>query len=354
MPFSFELLKITQLIVHRIYARVNDEVPEPRISTTIMKLSFKGLDTLQNRIVKALGSGHHGIEMDVRRIDEGSFFSQAARALNDDDMFVVASGKITEYLNETQASRRLPGGVVVVIKGIVGPQKHQFLAVIKAEVHEGFSTKESENEVLMTFIDELALTPNQKLYKIGFLVFSNFGRVANDNEEPDMSQYRAFLYDHNMTTNETRTAASYFYSQFLGFEVRQSDKKLTKDFYELTKAFIVQSNMGDREKLDVQQSLYVQLKVSNKTTVQISEFAENYLPAELCDDYVKYMTDNKFPETAVTKDIDYISKLLRRQKLQYSNDIVLSGPSENFEKLVTVVSEDAESTTIRIAGKLKK
>lgn len=353
MAFDFDLLTISRFVVHQIFERTDDAVPEPNLSEHCTALDQRGLVTLQNRIVKALGSGNHGIEMNVRRTGDGTFFQHATKAIHSTETFVDETARIAELLNEAQSSRRLPGGIVVVLKGKVGTARNLFLAVIKAEIHEGFATQRTDTEVLMSYLDSLALTPNQKLYKIGFLAYNGMTENAIEAVTPNVANYRAFLYDHYMSAKETRTAALYFYSQFLGFEVRESDKKLTRDFFELTRKFISEVHLDDEVKMNLQQCLYVELKSNNCATIQIHAFAESYLPQDTRDDYVNHMTNNGFPEIAVCKDTEYISRNLRRRKLHYSSDVEITAPSEQFDELITVVSEDELTTTLRIRGKLR-
>lgn len=70
--------------------------------------------------------------------------------------------------------------------------------------------------------------------------------------------YRAFLFDHLITLTETRSAAAYFYSGFLGMGIQKSARKLTKDFYEHTTAFIGSSSLTDDEKLNLREALRVE------------------------------------------------------------------------------------------------
>ncbi len=351
-PFEFELLKITDLIVHRVFTRTDEAIPEVRASTKVTILDSKGLDTVQNRIVKAFGSGH-GVEMNIRRFDEGTFFRYAAVALHDEARFIEISAEMPRLLNEAQSTRKLPGGLVVVVKGEIGVARKLFLAVIKAEVHEGFATNEDDTAVFMTYLDELALTPNQKLYKIGLLVSDSHLKAGHDlSYGLDPGNYRAFVYDHYISSKETRPAAEYFYNQFLGFEIRQSDKKLTRDFYQFTRDFISKADLDDETKMDLQQSLYTELRVSNKATIRLAEFAETYLPQEIRDDYEDFMVGKGFPKTAVTKDLEYIKRSLRKRRLVYSSKVEIHAPPDKFDELVVVVSEDENSTTLRIAGKI--
>lgn len=349
--FEFDLLEVSELILHRVFTRTDETVPDIRTSSKLTILDSKGLNTLQNRIVKAFG-GKKGIEMDVRRKEDGSFFRYATIALHDNELFVSTTTEMPRLLNEAQSTRRLPGGLVLVLKGKVGANKKPFLAVIKADVHEGFVAKEDETAVFMSFLDDLALTPNQKLYKIGLVVFEKPADGVHDLYNPDPNHYRVFVYDDYMSAKETRPAASYFYSEFLGFEIRQSDRKLTRDFYNLTREFISKASLDDETKIDLQQSLYTELRVNNKGTINISEFSEDYLPQDIRDDYTEFMIDKGFPTTAVVKDLEYINNSLRKRKLVYSSKVEIYAPPEKFDELITVVSEDDNSTTLRIEGKI--
>lgn len=120
-------------------------------------------------------------------------------------------------LAEAQTSPRWPGGVLIVLSGKVGSQPKPYLAVIKAETDRGFNVVEEKGVVSLKLIKKMLLSQTQKLYKIGMLVEINYQHPLENLY--DQGNYRYFLFDHLLTSTETRSAAAYFYDSFLGMNI---------------------------------------------------------------------------------------------------------------------------------------
>ncbi|MFP7754142.1 nucleoid-associated protein [Thermodesulfobacteriota bacterium B35] len=155
-----------------------------------------------------------------------------------------------------------------------------------------------------------------------------------------------------MARNESREAALYFYNSFLGCSVSPSSKKLTKDFYHLTKEFINNSELPDGYKIDLQNSLYSYLKTSQQTTISVNTFAEEFLPIETRDTYCNFMAQKEFPQHAITKDLTHLKGKLRRRKINFTSKVKLEGPADEFNELIQIIEATESSTTVRISGKI--
>lgn len=219
--FKFDGVMIERVIVHRIHPKsTSKELIEPTTSNKVVKLPQAALDTLQKRIQHALGNKSHGIEMSIAITDADSFFQVSSGVFHaTDEGFVEASKALALSLSKAQLNTNAPGGMLAVIRGRVGEQALPFIAAIKAEPQDGFRANENNGQVDVEYISEILLTETQRLYKIGFLV-----KVASKpgNNENSVGDYRAFLFDHLMTATETRSAAAYFYSGFLGMSIQAS------------------------------------------------------------------------------------------------------------------------------------
>ena len=80
MSLEFANLVIDRIILHEIYKRGPDrEMQIPKYSDEVTNLDVAGLATLQKRIIAALGSGSHCIEMSIVKDGEGSTFQKAAK-----------------------------------------------------------------------------------------------------------------------------------------------------------------------------------------------------------------------------------------------------------------------------------
>lgn len=343
--FSFEGILIEKVIIHKIFARSGGEMVAPKTSNKFITFPQEALDTLQLRIYKALGNRSHGIEMSIAEVEAESFFQKAATMLACPDIeFISRSQSLASDLSKAQTTTNAPGGMLAIIRGRLGTQSTPFLAVIKADIQDGFKAEEDEENVTAEYISTLLLTEAQKLYKIGLISPIVSRAPVNGLYGPE--DYRAFLFDHLMTATETRKAASYFYNSFLGMSIQASSKKLTQEFFEFTKTFIDTAQISIDEKLDLHEALRAELK-SQSATISTAEFMTKSIPHQLQDGYSSFMASKGFPKNAVIKDNEYIStKLRRRRKYIFSNGVWLSTPPDADETSVKIEAQDEYGTTI--------
>lgn len=352
--FRFEGLTIERIIVHRIYARGPDkQLRDPKLSSKLINLEQTALDALQMRITEALGNKSHGLEMTIKEIGVSSFFQVAASMIQArDDDFIAFTKTLAHGLNKAQLNTTAPGGMLAIINGRVGKDSLPFVAVIKAEPQDGFKADEKEDQVTMEYIAELLLTNTQRLYKIGLL--TEIASKPADPEGHHAGNYRAFLFDHLMTATETRSAAVYFYQGFLGMDTQASSKKLTQDFFELTRNFIDTSPITDGNKIELHEALRSELR-SQEATISVTTFGVKHFQNDMRKKYDVFMQGQGFPQNAVNKDTDYIqAKLRRRRKYIFTNGVSISTPPEKAENYLQIEPADAAGVTVvRIKASFK-
>ncbi|HUZ58965.1 MAG TPA: hypothetical protein VMU83_09300 [Hanamia sp.] len=107
----FANLRIQKIVIHEIFKRDEDgQIVQPKFNDRVTTFDPLGLQTLQNRIVNALGDSSHSIEMDVNDSAASSTFQLGASLLNtQDETFVDYSKQITYKLAENQTTRSIPG-----------------------------------------------------------------------------------------------------------------------------------------------------------------------------------------------------------------------------------------------------
>ncbi|WP_339079058.1 nucleoid-associated protein [Pseudomonas sp. TMP9] len=352
--FKFDGVMIEHVIMHRIHPKSPEkELTDPTTSNKVITLSQPALDTLQKRIQHALGNKSHGIEMSIASTEADSFFQVASgmvHALKED--FIEESKGLAKSLSKAQLSTNAPGGMLVVIRGRVGEQTLPFVAVIKAEPQDGFRAKEHDGQVDAEYLSEILLTETQRLYKIGFLVEVASTPAGKDGRSA--GGYRAFLFDHLMTATETRSAAAYFYSGFLGMSIQASSKKLTQDFFEFTRAFIDTAPIPQDDKLDLHEALRTELK-SQDATISVSAFATKHMPDPIRAEYSGFMSAKGFPENAINKDTGYIqAKLKRRRKYVFTNGVWLVTPPGEAKDMVEIDTTNDGETVVTIKGGLER
>jgi hypothetical protein len=354
MAIQLVNLRINRVIAHQIFERsVSDDVKEPKCSTQCTRLPPGGINALQTRIIEAVGNDSHSIQMYISQNGVGSVYDYCNRLLgSDDSSFIAISQELAKKLAYSQTSRNIPGGILVVFDGLLGDNNTRIIGLIKAEIQEGFGIESRTNTLLLNYIAELLLTPSQKFYKIGLFVETE-KPASEELRVPEC--YEIIVYDHNLITKqEAAQAAKYFYESFLGCTFSPSAKKLTKDFYYHTREYIEKLPIEKEDKLDLHDSLYSYLKVSQSNVVEVSNFAREYLTPEFRDGYRAYMIDNKVPENAITKDIEYIKNKLKQRHVHFTSQVTITGPSEKFSDLVDFRGTENDRTMVAIKGKIER
>ena len=84
--------------------------------------------------------------------------------------------------------------------------------------------------------------------------------------------------------------------------------------------------------------MYTYLKVDQRNSIGVAEFATTYLPTDDADAYINFMRDKKFPTHAVTKDTNEIKTKLRIRNLKFHSGIKINGPAEKLAELVSFES----------------
>lgn len=351
MPSLFANLQINRVAVHEVLRRETDLEPlAPRCSDCLADLGHDGLFALRERVVKAMGSDSKSIEMSIRDDSANSAFSLCCKMITaSDDQFLSLSTQLTQKLAGIQSSRTIPGGVVVVLNGTIGVKPLPFAGIIKAEIHNGFIREQRDSGPFIRFLNDLLLTPQQKLHKIGLFIQNNIESDADD--EYPVDDFMAYVFDNQMSSSEITTAANYFYEQFLGCTAAQSSRKLTRDFYNHSHAFITNSDLDEDDKIGCITALHTYLR-SNNPTIHAGDFATDHLPPAFHQAFTNHIEQMGFPSTAIMKDTTSIKRKLKTRKLSFTSDVRIIAPADNFGDLVSVQSADNGTTIVHIKGRL--
>lgn len=345
-----ENVTIRRVCLHEVHCR-QEEGPliRPTYGTGLLDLGPKAMSALRSRVIAAFKSNAQCMEMSIRKFDGGSALANGVELIGKRDPgFVTFSRTFADKLTEAQTSRQIPGGLMVVFDGTLGNPATPFFGLMKAELHEGFL---KTADLQAQYVDDLFLSPKTKLYKIGLFV--------NDGVKPrpDLPDgWTATVYDSAMTAANRDAAATYFYSNFLGLDIPVNAAQNVKKFFDETKNFIKGSDLKESEKVDLYNSLYSYLKLDRGNTIQTSKFASTYMGEDLADDYIKHMRRQKFPSSAIAKDLSEVAGSLRLRKLRFPRSITLSGPPDAISELVdveTVNGDDGVQTRITIRGSIQ-
>ncbi len=340
---SFENLTIHRIIVHEVHKRTDDRgIVPPIYGTALVTLDREAMEALRDRINSALGSAARCMELDILRAEAGSSVAIAKDLIDADDaLFIQRSRAVADALTNAQARRDLPGGVLVVFTGVAGHPAKRIVGTIKAETHNGFTRRTGAGGAIsLQFLKDLLLTPQTKLYKIGLFWEQDAQAVG-----ALPAGWRAFIYDHQISASDKLTAAQYFYEGFLGCGFPETSARRTREFHDYTKDFIQKLDWPQEQKADLHNALVTYLKVDQSATVQVSAFAQTYLPdAGMRDQYTQFMTGREFPQNAIAKDLSDVSSSLKYRKVTFSGDVRIIAPAEKFKELVRmrVIDGDAD------------
>lgn len=337
---SMDLVNLTvnRVILHEVFRRGNDQkLVEPEYGDALEVLNQEATDALRDRIVSAMASPARCVPMTISKTGAESMIAHVRFLVDGDDaLYLQTSKAVSKKLAEEQKSRNIPGGVIVVFSGSAGVPAQRLVGVIKAEVHNGFLREKADGKAVLKFLKNLMLTQQTKLYKIGLYI------EVDPTAQGDLAAgWTGYVYDETLTMANRYDAAQYFYDGFLGLSFPASSARQTKQFHDLTKGFIQAMTLPEEEKVVLHNALVTYLKADQKPTVGIVDFAVTYFgDAGLREGYRAHMVASGFPENAVNKDLADVERSLRMRRLNFRNKVRVSGPAEDFDKLVTITPVD--------------
>lgn len=325
-------LKIHSVIVHEVFDWGPDGTrPTARYSDHSIQLDVDAMQHFINRVVDVAGDQTKCMDMKITRTDEASAIRIAHDLLyGGEGSMEKHSRRFADKLESAQTSSNIPGGVVVVFHGEAGYPPKPIVGVIKAETHTAFRRTETMEIELLS---DIFMSPSTKLYKLG--LFSR-DRPGVDQEFPD--GWSAAVYD-SLITGSHPHGSKYFYDSFLGLDYLPTSAGLTRQFYVSTSSFIHATHLSSDDKLDLATGLHTYLKIDRAPTIEVSTFADQYLPTELHDVYKQHMESRGIPDQAIAKDITQIKRKLNMRRFRSTaRDITftVSAPPESFEDMISI------------------
>lgn len=331
-------LTVERLIIHQVFRRDDDgNRIQPSRSHEYTNFDLSAMEEFKKRITDALGDGSRAVQMEIMHQEQHDLPALIDQMSNQDKTnFAVSSFDVAQKLADAQQTRSIPGGIVVVFTGCQGPNQTRYIGLIKAELHSGYEkeTNKSTGEISLKFVQELLLTPSNRLYKVaGFFEKSNFtGQSKNLND-----RWAVLVSDHQINKVDGKAAAKYFYADFLGCGYKQTSARTTKLFYEASTEFISQMNVSESRKNDLFNALVTYLKVDTSPTISAEDFAVNYFDdPDIHDSFTNHMKQSGLPNVGFVKDVEHIESKLKTRKLNFRQNIKIFGPSDVFEELVTI------------------
>jgi len=334
-------IEFRKCIYHEILHLETDRVVRPPIyEEELLALDGQTERLFRKRLVEALGRDSRCISL-----IEGkeSILPKVQFLLNStkDDQFISCSKEIAEHLAKNQKTRVIPGGILFVVSGVAGIDDNPFVAIMKSETQNGLAKQKLESgKTSLQYINDLLMTKEKKLYKVGMFV-----KIVGG--------YEILVYDESMNTKETLQPTTYFYRDFLGCEVAPTNSAYTLEFYKQSKDLIRKSSWSDNRKVEVADGLYSYLKLDQNQTASVQEFANRYLAN---DDEIEYYTSGfsglPCARKAFQKDLTHLKTKLKRRNMEFQHGIKITGTPESLQEFVNIQKSEADSTLVEIKGRL--
>jgi hypothetical protein len=205
-------------------------------------------------------------------------------------------------------------------------------------LQDGLTETSNAGKKIVDYLTDIFFAESQKLYKIGFVQ-----KTSNLGNKTVPEHFAVHLFDHLMTGTETRSAAFYFHSEFLGADVAASDRHRTREFFEKTNEFLHDQPIPSSKKIALGEALRAELR-SNKQTISVKGFSDDHLEPAMQGAYLTFMAKANISKHAITKDTEYIkSRLKRRQKIVFTSGVMISTPADKIS-LVSVEAPTDGST----------
>lgn len=329
---NIDLVEFKRTIMHVVHkkTRQNDACVES--SEELITLTDEVLDMIKQRLNTALSKKTRCFEMEIRAINEGSYYDLCNDLSDQDDTeFIDRSIKLANLLAESQNSLKIQGGFFIFIEGVILPSNKPMYIVIKADPQEALSKDDLTGK--LTVLKEIFLSPAQKLYKIGVLVERD--EVRNELIEPN-SRYKCFVFDEQFNISDSMPA-TYFFDAFLGFSANKNSKIVTKRFYEKASTFINEEFSDESNKREVLVALKSILETSVSPTFDPVKFANDYISdIDIKNNYaVKIL--NEFP-VSFTKDLTLLTGTFKQSNMTFPNKIKITGPAIDFDDCISMYS----------------
>lgn len=330
-------LSLERIVIHQIHRRTQDGIVKPTAGVDLMRFEDSAMTDFEARVMSALGADSKAVCMEIVEQRSNDLVGIIDKLVDfDDSNFIVSSYDIAQKLTMAQTSVSMSGGIIVVFNGTYGFPLRKFIGIIKADIYSGYKKNVDEvtQKISLEHIKELLLTPSSKLYKtIGF-----FEKDSYDSSTDNLNdKWMVLISDNQINQQDGKAAAKYFYEAFAGCGYPQSSARVTKQFYDATKEFIVALPYSVEKKSDLLNALTTYLKVDQSVTINPVKFAQTYFEdVKTQDDFKKFLGHKIIPTNAFAKDTAHIVNELKSRRVTFNNDVKIIATPELFESGIVI------------------
>lgn len=323
LMFNIQKSNIDRIIIHRVEAKVDDQIAEVEYSESLYAFGLYELSTLKERIHRAFDREKKAFKLKIALSGSGTFFSHSVICKEKgNNVFIENTKRIADLLAKSHKKRTIPPGLLVAFDGYSELNRY-FFGVIKAEIHDALAITpdETTKEKMVKYLKEIFLSPGKDFYKIGIVV-----EESKPNGEFPNKDYAVYMYDDQFSRNR-RDLTEYFYDEFMGLTTSENDELLSKRFYDDMEDLINDSNLSLTDKQGQKQMLKSFFREENSGVIDPKAFGEQFVHPDLFESYKnRIMNDYPHPFTKVDKLID---RTLIRDHIQLANNLKIEGPTDS-------------------------
>lgn len=228
---DFRNTKIQRLIIHKIKGKDNFTNATAEFTDNLIAIDQEIEKIIRKRVTDACGKPSKSFIVEIEdKTDETKFFHHAQKMKEaDDNQFVEISKELANNLAGNQTTKNATEGYLLVIQGKNIEINTNFFILIKASFDDAVKPSNIDGKTIMEFMNDVILSSNQKLFKIG--IISEF--VDDSKNSVD---YECILFDDQIRNGSK--PAEYFAKGFLGFQVEHNPKYQTEKFFEDVRNFV--------------------------------------------------------------------------------------------------------------------
>ena len=327
----------------------------PESSDQLMPLEDRDLkELIERRLNEVLGSGSHSVEMEIDKDGEGSCFTKMISLLDKEEAdFVDITKGLARDLSSSQVTGAVKAGVAIFITGkrysSDSLEGEKFTCVIKADSSQAM-IQDGVSKLNFKYAASMILSEQQRLLKVGF--FCRNGLKQNPSGKLTKKNLDISIFDHLITPANESSGAAYFYKTFLGCKPLASAKIMTKKFHSSASDYIDRMNVDNETKVEKKNCLTAYMK-STSGTISTREFAENWMPQNLRDDFSAQMKNSGVSTKAIHKDNSLIKNKLRIRKWTFSSKVKLIVPEGDISSYIKIGNQVNGWTKVEIHGDLE-
>jgi hypothetical protein len=261
---------------------------------------------------------HKTIDIEPR-VEGGQILTQSELLFQcNDKQYVQYTKDIAEYLYRTQNKKNISDGFIIVFCG-TSNENNNFVCILKLEgltASEALFDKEASTFNFI-HIDNIIITNKTKIFKMFYVEYDGTIRkriIALDDQRTSTELSNFWLYD------------------FLCCKLCETPENLTKQFFSFISKISENKRLMDHEKFQIKTALYSELN-SNKKSISIMKFKENYIPKEFQPYFESEKSKNQIYKNDFPKIInEKFRKQITNRKFILENGIIAIVPIVALEE----------------------